>query len=141
MSFFSNLWENVNLRPESVSLDLKQDTDFRFFSYQFGTGVQSTLDISNTGISMYSLSPKNIQKNFNDHRLGSMKISSSQKLFKPPYKMISRDTGTSSSQAVEILLQFEHISCFSLCFSSCYLKLLISQSKFSGTRKFTLRYQ
>ena len=26
-------------------------------------------------------------------------------------------------------------------FSSFYLKLLISQSKFSGTRKFTLRYQ
>ena len=26
-------------------------------------------------------------------------------------------------------------------FNYCYLKLLISQSKFSGTRKFTLRYQ
>ena len=33
------------------------------------------------------------------------------------------------------------ISHLSLHFKSCYLKLLISQSKFSGTRKFTLRYQ
>ena len=30
---------------------------------------------------------------------------------------------------------------FSLNFNFCYLKLVISQSKFSGTRKFTLRYQ
>ena len=28
-----------------------------------------------------------------------------------------------------------------LYFNSCHLKLLISQSKFSGTREFTLRYQ
>ena len=30
---------------------------------------------------------------------------------------------------------------FSLTFQPCYLKLLVSQSKFSETRKFTLRYQ
>ena len=30
---------------------------------------------------------------------------------------------------------------FYLHFNSCFLKLLISQSKFYGTRKFTLRYQ
>ena len=36
-----------------------------------------------------------------------------------------------------------NISYFSLhvSFQTCYLKLVISQSKFSGTRKFTLRYQ
>ena len=33
------------------------------------------------------------------------------------------------------------ISYFSLHFSFCHLKLLISQCKFSGTRKLTLRYQ
>ena len=35
---------------------------------------------------------------------------------------------------------FGHIFCFYFHFSSFYLKLLISQSKLSGTRKFTLRY-
>ena len=30
---------------------------------------------------------------------------------------------------------------FHLHLNSCYFKLLIYQSKFSGTRKFTLRYQ
>ena len=30
---------------------------------------------------------------------------------------------------------------FHLNFNFCYLKLMICQSKFSGTRKFTLRYQ
>ena len=33
------------------------------------------------------------------------------------------------------------MSCVSLNFNSCHLKQLKSQSKFSGTRKFTLKYQ
>ena len=38
-------------------------------------------------------------------------------------------------------IQFGHNPYFYLHFSICYFKLLIPQSKFSGTRKFTLRYQ
>ena len=38
-------------------------------------------------------------------------------------------------------IKFGDFFLFSLHFISCYLKLLLAQSKFSGTRKFTLRYQ
>ena len=58
--------------------------------------IQSTLVISNTGISKYSLLSKNT-----------------------------------------VYTDF----LFYIHFNFCYLKLLISQSKFSGSRKFTLRYQ
>ena len=37
--------------------------------------------------------------------------------------------------------EFRNILYFYFHFNSFYLKLLISQSKFSGPRKFTLRYQ
>ena len=38
-------------------------------------------------------------------------------------------------------IQFRLFSYFHLHFKSSHLKLLISQSKFSGTRKFILKYQ
>ena len=52
-------------------------------------------------------------------------------------------TWTLISQSVLLYqrMQFKLISYFYLHFKSCYPKLLISQSKLSGTRKFTLRYQ
>ena len=39
------------------------------------------------------------------------------------------------------IIYFGHSPDFYVHSNSCYLKILISQSKFSGTRKFTLRYQ
>ena len=38
-------------------------------------------------------------------------------------------------------IQFEHVPYFSLHFSFSFMNLPISQSKFSGTRKFALRHQ
>ena len=46
-----------------------------------------------------------------------------------------------SQSTVLYRIQCGQSSYFSLHFNSCYLKQLIPQSKFSGTRKFTLRYQ
>ena len=39
------------------------------------------------------------------------------------------------------IINIGHISYISSNFNSCYFKLLVPQSTFSGTRKFTLRYQ
>ena len=49
--------------------------------------------------------------------------------------------GISKHFFLYLRILFGHISYFPFCFNSRYLKLLVSLSKFSGPRKFTLRHQ
>ena len=57
------------------------------------------------------------------------------------YNFLTAVVYTINSRRLKVLFCIKEIvgriSCFFLYFNSCYLKLLIPQSKFSGTRKFT----
>ena len=59
------------------------------------------------------------------------------------YPAVNRKSELLIAQSILLYqgILYGHILNFSIHFSAFYLKLLISQSKFFGPRKFTLRYQ
>ena len=55
---------------------------------------------------------------------------------------ISQNTDISNYFLISMNIVWTYFLFFFACqFQTCYFKLVIFQSKFSGTRKFTLRYQ